>query len=155
MLKYRGLYRVQAERSIDGDVMQDSEIYYLTCITPFRGCEIRRYSEDLLELYIVGKSIGKANNVSKMLKENNIEIIKETLYDIEGLFRFKECDLDKVAELVNVNKVGASIHPHSIKNHPDKKRIQQEKRDNMSDEEKERYRMLGEKLKESRWGNVL
>lgn len=60
---------------------------------------------------------------------------------------FQESDLQNMEVILGLIKLGAFTPPESILNHKFKDAIREEKRNNRSDEENERLRLLGEKLR--------
>lgn len=149
MKKYVGKYRVDVERcSITGDEIENSN-YYLRCIGRNKGGKVYRYDENTLVVY-VASSVGKGKNMIEDMKELGVEVIKTLEYADEIDIYINESDLDKVADIIGITENGAKIAPNSIKNHPRRDEIRQEKKDNWTDEEKEKYRLLGEKLKSFR-----
>lgn len=147
MKKYIGKYRVDIERdSITGEPVENGEMY-LRCKG---GVEkVYRYDDNTLVVYI-SSSIEKANNIVKKMSEIGVNIVFRRDYHKEADIHIKECDLDKVSEIIGIITSGAKIHPISIKNHPRRDEIRQEKRDNMSEDEKEQLRLKGEMLKSFR-----
>lgn len=149
MKDYVGKYRVDIERcQITGDEIEGSN-YYLRCVSGNKGGKVYRYDDNILVCY-VKSSVSKARNMIKKIEDMNIEIFKLVEYADEADIYFYEKDLDKIAEIICITSNGAKIAPNSIKNHPRRDEIRQHKKDNWNDEEKEKYRLLGEKLKSFR-----
>lgn len=148
MKKYIGKYRVDIERDTDGEPVENGELY-LRCVGRNRGGTVYRWDDETLVVY-VPSSVGKANNMIEDMNESGVEILFKREYYGEADIHIRESDLDKVAETIGLTSFGAYIQPTSIRNHPKRDEIRQEKRDNMSDEEKEKMRLLGERLKSFR-----
>lgn len=147
MKKYIGKYRVDIERDcVTGEPIENGEMY----IRCKGGVEkVYRYDENTLVIY-VSSSTDKANNIIKKMNEIGVEAVFKRYYYKEADIHIKECDLDKVSEIIGIITNGAKIHPTSIKNHPKRDEIRQEKRDSMSEDEKEKMRLKGEMLKSFR-----
>lgn len=149
MNKYVGKYRVDIERCTDtGDVIEDAETY-LRCVSRNKGGKVYRWDENVLVCY-VESSISKAKNMVKQIEERNVEVIKLVEYADEADIHFYEKDLDSIADIICITTSGAKINPRSIKNHPRKEEIRQERFDSLSEEEKEQLRLKGEMLKSFR-----
>lgn len=147
MEKYVNKYRVQVERDIHGEPM---EFTYLQCIGKNKGGEVRRYSDDILVAIVIGKSIGKANNmfsnISKVI--GNDKNLKRVDYEFESDIYFSESNLDKLAEVLCVKTTGASIPARSLKNHPRYKEIKQERFEALTNEQKQDRIDRGKRLSE-------
>lgn len=149
MNKYIGKYRVDIERCpITGDVVEETDTY-LRCVARNKGGKVYRWDENILVCY-VESSVSKAKNMVEEIKERGLEVIKLVEYADEADIHFYEKDLDKIADIICITTNGAKINPRSIKNHPRKEEIRQEKYDSLSDEEKEQLRLKGEMLKSFR-----
>jgi len=145
MEKYIGKYRTLAERNLNGDPLENG-FTYLRCIKRNRGGKVYRFNDDTLVVYVLGT--GKSNNIIKDIKNVGVEILKVIEYDGEKDIHFKESDLDKIKDIIGLTSNGAKINPSSIRNHPRYKEIKKERFDALSDEEKEKRRLSGEKLRE-------
>lgn len=147
MDSYIGKYRVLIERDNNGDVI-DKGFTYLRCIYPFKGAIVYRFNKDTLVFYSpYGTS--KTKNLLKKLDDMSIQYEVDYMTG-ESTIRFAESDLDKIHKLLGVAENGAKIPPKSIKNHPRQKEIKAEKDANLTDEEREKRRLMGEKLRKAR-----
>lgn len=143
MDKYIGKYRVEIERDIDtGDPIPNGQTY-LRCVKRNADGKVYRYNEHTLVCYMCGT--GKINNTIEKMDEMKLKYSVEW-YSGEADIYFEEDDLDKLVELFGLTSFGADIVPTSIKNHPRKDEIRQERLDGMSEEEKERRRARGLEL---------
>lgn len=147
MDKYVGKYRVLIERDDRGDVV-DEGFTYLKCNTPFKGAMVYRFNEDILVFYSP-YGTGKTKNLLKKLDEINIDY-QVTYMTGESTIKFAESDLDKIHKLLGVANYGAKIPPKSIKNHPRKEEIKAKKDANLSEQERKRRKLMGERLKKAR-----
>lgn len=151
MKKYIGKYRVDIERDIYGEPIEDGNLY-LRCVSRNKNGMVYRFDENTLVVY-VPSSVSKANNMIEEMKELGVDIVFKREYYGEADIHIKEEDLDKVANIIGLTSNGAKTLPTSIKNHPRKDEIRQEKKDNMTEEEKERMKSLGDRLKSFRKNN--
>lgn len=142
MNKYIGKYRVYIERDKYGEPM---EFTYLVS-TKYTKDTIYRYSNNVLKL----NHVGNLKNIINIFNENKIEILDYLLCDKEGYLLFKESDLDIISHIINIKTYGARIKPESIRNHPNYKEIREEKRKNMSEEQRT---ILADRLKRN-IGNI-
>ena len=145
MNNYIGTYRVMAERDSEGNPVDDSTTY-LVGTGSHRRTTIYRYNHDTL----VFQKEGQFEPVEKWFAENSIEIHEVLRCNGEFRFRFNESYLQKVNEYVILKTTGAKTNPKSIKNHPNKDAIRQEKLDNLTEDEKEKRRLSGIRLKTAR-----
>ena len=152
MNKYVGKYRVDIERCPKtGDVIEEADTF-LRCLGRNKGGKVYRYDEEILVCY-VASSLSKAKNMVKDINNLGVEIVKLVEYNNEGDIYFYEKDLDKIVDVICITTNGAKIHPRSIKNHPRRDEIRQEKLDKLSDEEKLIRKQRGEMLREYRNAN--
>ena len=141
---YINKYRVDIERDINGDVV-DEGITYLRCVGRGKGNKVYRYDNDTLVYYVCSK--GKGNNMYKEIIDRGVSATK-TEYDGEVDIYFSEKDLELIADILCVTTTGASIVPKSIKNHPRRKEIKAEKDALLTNEEREKRRLQGERLRQ-------
>ena len=146
MIKYLGKYRVLCERDLDGEVT-DKDFTYLVGTGTHKNSKIYRYSNNILKLYVEGKS-SPTNRMIKAFEECGVEILDIVEYDFEVDILFNEFDIDKVCEIITCKTSGAKIQPDSIKNHPRYKEIKQQRWDALSEEEKEERILKGKLLRE-------
>lgn len=145
MNNYIGIYRVMAERDTDGNPVDDATTY-LVGTGSNKRTTIYRYNHDTL----VFQKEGQFEPMERWCAENNIEIHEVLRCNGEFRFRFKESDLPMIGEYIVLKTTGAKTNPKSIKNHPNKDSIRQEKLDNLTDDEKEKRRLSGIRLKTAR-----
>lgn len=131
------------ERDSDGEPLKDG-FTYLKCVSPHKGAKVYRYDENTLIFYSPSKQ--KGNNVVIKIEDVGIEVLSTSEYDKELDIRFYEKDLDKISSIIGLTSNGAKIIPRSLKNHPRYKEIKKERFDALSDEEKEKRRLKGERL---------
>lgn len=150
MRKYINKYRMDMERDYytDDPILEGDTWIRVDSIMRKRGGKVYRYDENVLVAYI--PSSQKGNNILKFMAKNSIEVVRTMDYSDGWDIHFLESDLENMESILGLSTFGASIVPESIKNHKYKDQIRQEKRENRSEEEKERFRLLGEKLRESR-----
>lgn len=84
---------------------------YINCC---HGNKVFHYGGNVLQAYI--PSIGRGNNILKLIDKNLVFDIEKT--DAEVLFKFKYSNSDKIIPLLKPKTGGANISPFSSKNLP-------------------------------------
>lgn len=150
MRKYIGTYRIDMERDYytDNPILEGMTWIRADSIMRKRGGKVYRFDQDTLVAYV--PSVGKSNNIVAYMNENSIHIDQIEEYDDGKDIYFRECDLGLLEKILGLSTYGASAAPESIKNHKHKDQIREEKRMLRTEQENERYRLLGQKLMESR-----
>ena len=110
MYKYVNKYRVVCEfdRVSLKPIKNDTYIYCKN------GGQIYRYNDEVLVYY--RPNISKGSYVIKAFNNANVEVLYNGNSDEEVYLRFRETDIEKVANIVGVRTLGASIKPYSVKN---------------------------------------
>ena len=149
MRSYIGKYRIGMERDYytDDPIIGSMTWIRVGSVMRKRGGKVYRYNPDTLVAYI--PSVQKSNNILKSMKDQSIEVLYIEEYSDGKDIHFKESDIPRLESILGLSTYGASISPESIKNHKFKDEIREEKRENRTEEEKERFRLLGEKLRAS------
>lgn len=120
LMRYKGKYRLLCEldqntndfpRDDNGNI-EDIDVY----ISCQHGNKIFNYGHGKLIAYI--PSLGRGRNITKALKEKDVEYIDYLETDEEIEFKFKATDIEVVVELMKAHTSGASISPFSNKNLP-------------------------------------
>jgi len=150
MDKYIGTYRVEIERdSFTGDVVKGADTFLrVDSVMAKKGGKVYRFDTNVLVAYI--PVLQRARNVYGEMLDRDVQLVDFVDYSDGMDLYFVESDLVRVADLLKVSTLGASTKPDSLKNHPRRKEIQEEARNNRTPEENERLRLMGEKLMESR-----
>ena len=150
MRKYINKYRIDMERDYftDNPILGGSTWIRVDSVMRKRGGKVYRYDEDILVAYI--PSVQRGNNVLKHMAEIHVPLEDRMQYSDGWDIHFREMDLQKMETMLGLSTYGASIPPESIRNHKFKDQIRAEKKENRTDEEIEKFRLLGERLREAR-----
>ena len=126
IMRYKGKYRLKVEldqntndfvRDEDGAI-EDIDVY-IDCSNGnkiFLYGHINNTRPVWLQAYIPSTIRGR--NITKALKEKDVEFVDYRENDEEAEFKFKASDIEIVAQLMKAKTSGASISPFSTKNLP-------------------------------------
>jgi len=145
MKKYVGQYRVDIERDIiTGDHLINGQTFLrVPKAMKENGGKIYRYNENILVAYVPNKTTG-ARLYAKSIEK--VHLYKIVEYDDGMDLYFKEEYIREMAKIMMVSTNGSNIPPESIKNHPRRKEIREQRKANMSEEQLEIMRNRGLRL---------
>jgi len=144
MEKYIGKYRVNCELDDHNEFVPEDT--FILCKS---NCNIYRYSEDKLAIYVPSGATKKRWMKELQAVSNIVDLYADDSY--ESVLLFDEKDLDAVAKIVGAKTSGKKIVPTSMKNHPDNKRKKYEiQRPKLHAKFKEQVKELGLKMHEYR-----
>jgi len=108
--KYIGTYRILPTLTLDGELSKNIDDVFL--LGKYK-IQVYRYDKNTLSIYFLNNQT--VNNVIPQLRELGINIELYLEGDFESIYHFKECEIEKVNEIVKFQTKGKNIQAKSVK----------------------------------------